>query len=109
VYTVPEFALYAFDRPKMEAFKGRSLDDPLGVWSLKEQPFAYLTSQRFHRRVGPHLTQDCAVIHQLNSVEEVFCLVDDQPKVKCICQRRPTPKLSDAEVLTREIVLSLDN
>lgn len=34
----------------------------------------------------------------------VFCLVDDQLKGRRIRQRGPTPKLSDAEVLTIEIV-----
>ena len=34
----------------------------------------------------------------------VFCLVDDQLKGKRIRQRGPTPKLSDSEVLTIEIV-----
>jgi hypothetical protein len=34
----------------------------------------------------------------------VFCLVDDRLKGKRIRQRGPTPKLSDAEVLTIEIV-----
>jgi hypothetical protein len=34
----------------------------------------------------------------------VFCLVDDQLKERRIRQRGPTPKLSDAEVLTIEIV-----
>jgi hypothetical protein len=41
----------------------------------------------------------------------VFCLVDDQLKGRRIRQRGPTPKLSDAEVLTIEIVgefLSID-
>ena len=34
----------------------------------------------------------------------VFCLVDDRLNGKRIRQRGPTPKLSDAEVLTIEIV-----
>jgi hypothetical protein len=34
----------------------------------------------------------------------VFCLVDDQLKGRRIRQRGPTPKLSDSEVLTIEIV-----
>ncbi len=34
----------------------------------------------------------------------VFCLVDDRLNGKCIRQRGPTPKLSDSEVLTIEIV-----
>ena len=34
----------------------------------------------------------------------VFCLVHDQPKGRRIRQRGPAPKLSDAEVLTLEIV-----
>ncbi len=34
----------------------------------------------------------------------VFCLIDDRLKGRRICQRGPTPKLSDAEVLTIEIV-----
>src|SRR3712207_5313303 len=34
----------------------------------------------------------------------VFCLVDDQLKGKRLRQRGPTPKLSDSEVLTIEIV-----
>ena len=34
----------------------------------------------------------------------VFCLVDDRLKGRRIRQRGPAPKLSDAEVLTVEIV-----
>jgi hypothetical protein len=34
----------------------------------------------------------------------VFCLVDDQLKGRCIRSRGPAPKLSDAEVLTMEVV-----
>jgi hypothetical protein len=34
----------------------------------------------------------------------VFCLVDDQLKGRRIRQRGPAPKLSDAEVLTIEVV-----
>ena len=34
----------------------------------------------------------------------VFCLIDDRLKGRCIRQRGPAPKLSDAEVLTIEIV-----
>jgi hypothetical protein len=34
----------------------------------------------------------------------IFCLIDDRLKGRCIRQRGPAPKLSDAEVLTIEIV-----
>lgn len=34
----------------------------------------------------------------------VFCIIDDRLKGRCIRQRGPAPKLSDAEVLTIEIV-----
>ena len=34
----------------------------------------------------------------------VFCLIDERLKGRCIRQRGPAPKLSDAEVLTIEIV-----
>ena len=34
----------------------------------------------------------------------VFCLIDDRLKGHRIRQRGPTPKLSDAEILTIEII-----
>ena len=37
-------------------------------------------------------------------IVSVFCLIDDRLKGRRIRQRGPTPKLSDAEVLTIEIV-----
>jgi hypothetical protein len=37
-------------------------------------------------------------------IVSVFCLIDDQLKERCIRSRGPAPKLSDAEVLTIEVV-----
>jgi hypothetical protein len=37
-------------------------------------------------------------------IVSVFCLVDDQLKGRCIRSCGPAPKLSDAEVLTIEVV-----
>ena len=37
-------------------------------------------------------------------IVNVFCLIDDRLKERCIRSRGPAPKLSDAEVITIEIV-----
>ncbi len=37
-------------------------------------------------------------------IKAIFCLVDDRLKDRRICQRGPSSKLSDSEVLTIEIV-----
>jgi hypothetical protein len=58
VDAVPEFVLWPFYNLKVEALEGRALEDPLWAWNLREQPFAYLSGQRFHYCVILHLVQD---------------------------------------------------